>query len=40
MDLVKEGEVTYGAAAHFRLKKKKWSLVDKSARKPRKIKKI
>ena len=37
---MREGEVTYVAAAHLRLKKKKWSLVDKSARKPRKIKKI
>ena len=37
---MREEEVTYVATAHLRLKKKKWSLVDKSARKPRKIKKI
>jgi len=37
--LVREGDVTYVAAAHLRLKKNKWSLIDKSARKPRKIKK-
>ena len=36
---MREGEVTYVAAAHLRLKKKKWSLVDKSPRKPRKIEK-
>ena len=37
---MREGEVTYVAAAHLRLKKKKWSLVDKSPRKPRKIEKV
>ena len=36
---MREGEVTYVAAAHLRLKKKKWFLVDKSSRKPRKIEK-
>ena len=37
-DFMIEGEVTHGGAAHLKLKKKKWSLVDKSPRKPRTIK--
>ena len=37
---MREGEVTYGAAARLKFKKKEWSLVDKSSRKPRTIEEI